>query len=55
MKVKQKIAGAFRTLSGAETFARLRSYMSTVRKQGLNVLDALSAALLGQPFVPSSI
>jgi transposase len=52
MKVKQKISGAFRTQMGAEIFADLRSYISTVRKQGLNVLEAIQNALLGQPFIP---
>lgn len=53
MKVKPKISDAFRTWAGAETFAMLRSYISTVRKQGLNPLDAIQSALLGQPFIPS--
>lgn len=54
MKVKQKISGAFRTQLGAEIFADLRSYISTVRKQGQNVLAAIQHALLGQPFIPTS-
>lgn len=54
MKVKQKISGAFRTWGGAEIFANLRSYISTVRKQGCNVLEAIQNALLGQPFIPST-
>lgn len=54
MKVKQKISGTFRTWAGAETFANLRSYISTARKQGLNVLDAIHSALLGQPFIPTT-
>lgn len=53
MKVKQKISGAFRTPLGAEIFADLRSYISTVRKQGQNVLEAIQYALLGQPFIPA--
>lgn len=53
MKVKLKISGAFRTEHGAETFAQLRSYISTARKQGLNVLAAIHDALLGNPFIPS--
>jgi hypothetical protein len=52
MKVKQKISGAFRTLQGAELFARLRSYLSTARKQGQPMLQVLIAALLGNPFIP---
>jgi transposase len=54
MKVKQKISGAFRTQLGAEIFAKLRSYISTVRKQGINVIAAIHDALLGQPFIPPS-
>ena len=53
LKVKQKIAGTFRTRAGAETFCVLRSYISTARKQGQRVLSALHDALLGRPFVPA--
>lgn len=42
-KVKQKISGCFRSLTGAHFFARLRSYISSARKQGLNILEALKA------------
>jgi transposase len=54
MKVKQKISGAFRTRPGADTFCILRSYISTVRKHGVNVIQALMDALLGRPFIPLS-
>ncbi len=43
MKVKMKISGAFRTLQGAQVFARLRSVVSTARKQGCNILQILAA------------
>jgi transposase len=43
MKVKMKISGGFRTKAGAETFAILRSILSTARKQGWSVLKALSS------------
>jgi transposase len=44
MKVKMKVSGGFRTQTGAETFATLRSVLSTARKQGMNILRALTAA-----------
>jgi transposase len=43
MKVKMKISGGFRTKAGAETFAVLRSVISTARKQGWNILKTLSS------------
>lgn len=42
MKVKMKISGGFRTQAGAETFATLRSVLSTTRKRGWNLLKTLS-------------
>jgi transposase len=43
MKVKMKISGGFRTKAGAETFATLRSVISTARKQGWNILKTLAS------------
>ena len=43
MKVKMKISGGFRTSAGAETFAALRSVISTARKQGWGILKTLTA------------
>lgn len=51
-KVKQKISGTFRTRPGADTFCALRSYISTARKHGCNVIDAIHDALTGHPFIP---
>jgi transposase len=52
IKVKQKISGCFRTLRGAQVFARIRSYLSTCRKQGHNLWDACRRLVLGQPYMP---
>ena len=54
MKVKQKVSGCFRTLEGAERFARIRSYISTVRKQGRSIFEELKAAMRGNPFIPEA-
>jgi transposase len=45
MKVQQKISGCFRTLIGASIFCRIKSFLSTVIKRGLNVLQAIRKAL----------
>jgi len=55
IKVRQKISGGFRTLRGAQRFARIRSYLSTSRKQGLNLLQAITKALTDQPSLPEAL
>jgi transposase len=54
IKVRQKISGCFRTLRGAHIFCRIRSYLSTCRKQGRNVWEAIQMAVIGKPFIPSA-
>jgi len=53
-KVQQKISGTFRSQHGAKAFCRIRSYISTVRKNAVNVIDAIGNAFQGYPFMPSS-
>jgi transposase len=53
IKVQQKISGCFRTLQGARSFCRIRSYISTCRKQGRNIWEAMQMAVQGTPFLPS--
>jgi transposase len=53
LKIHQKISGCFRSDTGAAAFARLRSYLSTLRKQGHALLAALETAFAGQPFYPA--
>lgn len=54
VKVKQKVSGSFRTFLGATLFCRIRSVISTVRKNKRNVLETLSDAVRGQPVVLTS-
>ena len=42
MKLRQKISGGFRSLEGAMDFALIRSFFSTAKKQGWNIIDALT-------------
>jgi transposase len=43
MKLRQKISGGFRSEDGAKDFGVLRSVLSTARKQGWDVLSALTS------------
>jgi transposase len=52
LKIRLKISGCFRTLAGARRHVRIRSYISTLRKHGLPVLEYLRHALDGRPFLP---
>jgi len=49
VKLKQKISGCFRTSTGAEIFCRIRSYISSAKKQNYNIIEALKQAILGNP------
>jgi len=51
VKLQQKISGCFRTPDGARAFCRVRSYLSTARKQGHSLLSALERAFNGKPFI----
>lgn len=50
VKGKQKVAGCFRTQTGARRYARLQGIFSSLRKQGYSVFHTLKLILDGQQF-----
>jgi len=50
-KVKQKVAGSFRTFKGAQTYARIIGFISTARKHQRNVFKELLAVFNGYSFL----
>ena len=47
-KVQQKISGCFRSVDGAKIFCRVRSYLSTCRKQDVGTSMALDLLFQGK-------
>jgi transposase len=52
VKVKHKISGTFRSHLGALCYCRIRGYISTMKKQDINILSALSSVFVGNPLSP---
>ncbi len=52
IKVKQKVSGGFRSLDGAEMFCRIRGYLSTMKKQGFELFEALRSVCRLDPMQP---
>jgi transposase len=53
-KLRIKVSGCMRTLTGAEHFAAIRSYTATAVRNGINMLDALIQAATGNPWIPAT-
>ncbi len=53
IKLQQKISGCWRTDQGAERYLRVRSYLSTARKQRERPLEVLAQLAAGQPWLPA--
>ena len=51
-KLKQKVSGCLRTMTGARQFCAIRSYLSTAAKHDLSFFDALVMLTEGQPWIP---
>ncbi len=53
-KLKQKVSGCLRTLTGARQFCAIRSYLSSAAKHGLDFFDALVMLAEGEPWMPTA-
>lgn len=54
IKLRQKVSGCQRTLTGARQFCAIRSYLSTAAKHGIHFFDALVTLTNGQPWMPTA-
>lgn len=54
IKLRQKVSGCIRTLTGAKQFCAIRSYLSTAAKHGRNLFDTLVMLAEGQPWMPAT-
>ena len=53
IKLRQKVSGCLRTLTGAQQFCTIRSYLSTAAKHGQNFFDTLVMLAEGRPWLPA--
>jgi transposase len=54
IKLRQKVSGCQRTLTGAKQFCAIRSYLSTATKHGMLFFDALVTLTEGRPWMPAA-
>ncbi len=54
IKLRQKVSGCLRTLTGAQQFCAIRSYLATATKHGINHFNALITLTQGQAWMPAT-
>jgi transposase len=54
IKLRQKVSGCLRTLTGAQQFCAIRSYLSTAAKHGMHFFEALVMLTEGKPWIPEA-
>jgi transposase len=53
-KLRIKVSGCMRSITGAEAFCAIRSYQSTAAKHGTGILHALTTAASGTAWIPGT-
>jgi transposase len=51
-KLRIKVSGCMRSMTGAQIFCALRTYLATAARHGISALDALTSAAEGNPWIP---
>ncbi|MFI6073874.1 hypothetical protein ACIA5C_20100 [Actinoplanes sp. NPDC051343] len=52
-KIRIKVPGSMRAMTGAEHFVAIRRYIATATRHGTNMVDALIQATSGNPWIPA--
>lgn len=55
VKLRQKVSGCFRGKEGPKVFCRIRSYISTCRKNSQKVMESLVKVVKGESFIPQTL
>jgi transposase len=53
-KLRIKISGCMRSMTGAQEFCAIRSYLATAACHGIGALEALTTAFQGRPWIPET-
>ena len=53
VKLRQKVSGCLRMITGVRQFCAIRSYLSTAAKHGLTFFDALIVLTENRPWIPA--
>ena len=53
-KLRIKVSGCMRSMTGAETFCLIRTYLATAARHSIGALDALTMAAEGHPWIPDT-
>ena len=54
IRLREKVSGCMRTLTGAGDFAAIRSYLATAAKHTIGFLHALTELAAGRPWLPTT-